>query len=296
MHKSLKIIKKYDNNSVIIENIRQNKWFILDISDIPILENFSWYNKHGYIVCTNYRAVRNDVSLHRILMMNELLLPENKGKEIDHINRIKHDNRRCNLRVISHRENNYNKSISDSTLSGMIGISPAYYHKNTDKWLAIVYNSSISKYGKRLGMYSDKYLAAFAYDYYILHNYPDQIKLATNYYLNRYPKDILIKYNIHSIYDIPNPRPLRQGDNFNNLYYGICKNNKCYKPYEARVSIKHKIIRVGDRYNTIEEAILAREIYLNNHPELKNQRNIVYPDFENGLISPLGFLKTKKEH
>jgi hypothetical protein len=45
------------------------------------------------------------------------------AKEIDHINRIKHDNRLCNLREATHQQNQWNYSKPKNNTSGYIGVS-----------------------------------------------------------------------------------------------------------------------------------------------------------------------------
>lgn len=45
--------------------------------------------------------------------------PEN---EIDHINRIKNDNRISNLRAVTHQENHHNKGAKRNNTSGAVGV------------------------------------------------------------------------------------------------------------------------------------------------------------------------------
>ncbi len=54
--------------------------------------------------------------------------PENM---IDHINRIRNDNRICNLREVSPQCNNRNSSIYITNTSGIKGV---YWYKKTGKW------------------------------------------------------------------------------------------------------------------------------------------------------------------
>ena len=63
-------------------------------------------------------------------------------EQIDHINRIKTDNRISNLRVVSQVENLQNKGKYSNNASGHSGVS---WHKPTSKWLA-----ELRRDGKRM--------------------------------------------------------------------------------------------------------------------------------------------------
>ena len=80
-----------------------------------------WYKKVmtptvddcGYVVFglkTN-DGVKHKGRLHRLLAIQYIPNLENKP-EVDHINRIRNDNRLCNLRWVTHSENQLNKSTS----------------------------------------------------------------------------------------------------------------------------------------------------------------------------------------
>ena len=53
--------------------------------------------------------------------------------QIDHINRIRTDNRIANLREVSHKQNGQNRSKPSNNTSGHPGI---YWHKRDSKWVA----------------------------------------------------------------------------------------------------------------------------------------------------------------
>ena len=56
------------------------------------------------------------------------------AKEIDHINGIRDDNRRCNLRSVTRSENNQNvRSARKDSKSGVLGVC---WHKMVKKWNA----------------------------------------------------------------------------------------------------------------------------------------------------------------
>lgn len=81
--------------------------------------------------------------------------PEN---EIDHINRVRHDNRLCNLREATHSQNMANHAIRSTNKTGFKGV---YFDKFCGK-----YRATCSVDGKRfyLGSFNTVEEAAIAYD------------------------------------------------------------------------------------------------------------------------------------
>ena len=77
--------------------------------------------------------------------------------EIDHINRVRDDDRLCNLREATHSQNNANCTVKSHNASGFKGI---YFKRATGKWGASI------RYGKKsyyLGYYTSPQLAHAAY-------------------------------------------------------------------------------------------------------------------------------------
>ena len=58
--------------------------------------------------------------------------------QIDHINRNRSDNRIANLREVTNKQNNQNRSKSSNNTSGHPGI---YWHKQSSKWQAKITHS-----------------------------------------------------------------------------------------------------------------------------------------------------------
>ena len=77
--------------------------------------------------------------------------------QIDHINRVKDDNRLANLREATHSQNNTNSVAQKNNLSGKKGVSRA---KDRSKWSATI---SINGKTKRLGQFTCKQEAHAAY-------------------------------------------------------------------------------------------------------------------------------------
>lgn len=93
---------------------------IIDIDDIDKVKNIRWAFSYGYAV-NNYTKVK----LHRFIMNcpNDM--------EVDHINRNRLDNRKSNLRITTHQQNNMNKGLIKSNTSGYTGV---YWYKARSKW------------------------------------------------------------------------------------------------------------------------------------------------------------------
>ncbi len=89
--------------------------FIVDADIVPLVKEHRWViNTAGYILCIENGKIR----LHRFV-----LGIDSKDKIIvDHINRDKTDCRRENLRVVTNHQNNLNRSLQKSNISGFVGV------------------------------------------------------------------------------------------------------------------------------------------------------------------------------
>lgn len=107
--------------------------------------------RHGSILGTLYRA-------HQIVwaMVFDEWVPE--GFTIDHINRVKTDNRLNNLRLATMSENCANRIHVDRSASGYRGVS---YHKASGRWQAYVKHEGHQHY---VGLFDNPEDAAKAYD------------------------------------------------------------------------------------------------------------------------------------
>ena len=123
---------------------KKGEKFYVDESDFELIKDNKWFlDENGYVV-----AHLNDnsfVFMHRIIMG----LTPNDELEVDHIrgNKTTNDNRRYNLRVVTHAENQMNRKKQSNNTSGVIGV---WYDKRKNRWIA-----EIQAYGKKhhLGQY-----------------------------------------------------------------------------------------------------------------------------------------------
>lgn len=110
----------------------QGKEFFFDKEDYQIIKDYCWYeNDQGYLLA---RIGNKSIRMHRII----LNAPD--GYEVDHIHgkETRNDNRKSNLRLATHCQNNWNKDKPVTNTSGYRGVS---WDKNKMKWFSqITYN------------------------------------------------------------------------------------------------------------------------------------------------------------
>ena len=76
---------------------------MIDKEDLEKVKDYCWrLSNDGYAI--TYRVLDK----WRAILMHSLIIGKIEGKEIDHINQNKLDNRKCNLRHLTHLENMHN--------------------------------------------------------------------------------------------------------------------------------------------------------------------------------------------
>ena len=112
--------KKKENRYEFIENIvigytYDGSPFYLNKEDYNRVRPYSWYKaSNGYI------SARID---GKIVKMHRLIMKAGSDKLVDHINHDKSDNRRSNLRIVSHSQNQQNMKTPKHNSSGVKGVS-----------------------------------------------------------------------------------------------------------------------------------------------------------------------------
>lgn len=106
---------------------------ICDIEDWNKLKDYTWLlAKNGYAVTHKGKNVNMLSYFHAEVLQRTL------GSVIDHINKNKLDNRKCNLRVTTQQVNSINSTTRKDNTSGVKGVRK---RKDTGKWSAsITYN------------------------------------------------------------------------------------------------------------------------------------------------------------
>lgn len=147
--------------------LTQGKFAIIDIADVPLIENHTWcVVKRGRSLHA-MRGVRpsqgrsyESIYLHRaILDIKDTVI------QVDHIDGNGLNNRRANLRPCSIEENVRNKRSRLNSSSEYVGV---YWNKIMGIWGAQI---ACKNKTTHLGFFKDAKIAAIAYDIEALKNY-----------------------------------------------------------------------------------------------------------------------------
>lgn len=113
-----------DYISVFDENYNE---FYIDFDDLDKIKNRYWYKTNeGYII-SRINHTKSFTILHRFLLEIEELTEF----EVDHINHIKYDNRKENLRICTSSQNKMNIGLRRNNTSGVTGVN---WQKNMCMW------------------------------------------------------------------------------------------------------------------------------------------------------------------
>ncbi len=114
-----------------------------------------WYEELSearWRLTNGYATDRNGRLMHRVIMRAQ------EGQVIDHINRNPLDNRKANLRFVTHQQNTWNRKKQKST-SKYTGVFPSGYSNRP--WYASILIGDKSEW---LGSYRTEEEAAYVYD------------------------------------------------------------------------------------------------------------------------------------
>ena len=129
--------------------LTQNLFALVDAEDYERLKDYKWHVTRRGACGTAYAGRREG---GRLVLMHRQIMNPPKGMVVDHINGNGVDNRRCNLRICTQKQNVHNSRGRAGKKSRFLGVSPL-----GDKWLAKVG-------GQYLGVFDDEVEAAKARD------------------------------------------------------------------------------------------------------------------------------------
>jgi hypothetical protein len=126
---------------------------LVDEADYEAVAGLRWHLVGGYAVHSRRVGPRREGRVEKV-WMHRLIARPPEGMEIDHVNGDRLDNRRANLRVVSHSENMRNRHYGYGT-SQHRGVS----RRANGRWLA-----QAGLHGKKhhIGVFDDESEAAAA--------------------------------------------------------------------------------------------------------------------------------------
>jgi hypothetical protein len=118
-------------------SLRNSVELVLVDEDIANLVGWlNWYvNDNGYVVTDVPKPKQESVGVVK-MRLHRLIMNAPKGKDVDHINGNRLDNRRSNLRICSRSENLFNQGSGGA--SKYSNLKGAYYHKERKHWFSSI--------------------------------------------------------------------------------------------------------------------------------------------------------------
>lgn len=119
---------------------RSDKKAIIDKEDIDKVKDYLWrLSNYGYVRTSTSRIAHGSI---KSLSLHEAIMGKKEGLEIDHINRNPLDNRKCNLRFVTHAENSHNIRCVPNKNTGIKNIQLTKYKKYRARYQynGVVYN------------------------------------------------------------------------------------------------------------------------------------------------------------
>lgn len=138
--------------------LTQGKFALVDAEDFEKLSKYSWcFDGRNYAVRNKWDK-KNKIG--KIVYMHRELFGVDIGKYVDHINGNQLDNRKENLRIVTHAENIRNQKVNPKR--GRSKYKGVYWNKEKNKWQAqITFNYKC----KSLGRFFKEKDAAIAYNH-----------------------------------------------------------------------------------------------------------------------------------
>jgi hypothetical protein len=113
-----------------------NETFI-NMEDYDAIKDYQWKLDKGYVRAWD-DTKQKYVYMHRIIMAQ---YDNRHWLEVDHINGLRMDNRRDNLRRVTHSQNMMNRGLQINNKSGKTGV-----YRAGKKWRAEIYVNYVKKH------------------------------------------------------------------------------------------------------------------------------------------------------
>ncbi|MGA2915456.1 MAG: HNH endonuclease [Sedimentisphaerales bacterium] len=139
--------------------------------DIPGRRKYTFFN--GFYLTNGCPRIL--LKTGKSIILTRYLMHAGKGEIVDHRNRNRLDNRRCNLRIVNSRQNNLNRIIRNNT--GLISVTK---YKQENRFY--IRTQFTTKEGKKLGFSCpdtpfNRILTALAHDKFVLQSGEEEYAL-----------------------------------------------------------------------------------------------------------------------
>ena len=134
--------------------LTQGKFTIVDNEDYEWLSQWKWGITKSKEGCYYAKRSRSHNSKRYTEIMHRTIMAARKEQQVDHINGDGLDNRRCNLRFCTHRQNIQNQKSRQNCTSRYKGVCRP---KKLKRWIARINQTY-------LGCFGNEVEAARAYD------------------------------------------------------------------------------------------------------------------------------------
>ena len=101
--------------NIVVKDKNSYQHTTIDFEDVEIFNRYSWKILNSYVT-----AVDNG----KLILFHRLIMNAGKGLVVDHISGNRLDNRKSNLRIVTSRQNSYNRNfLNNNNVTGQQGVS-----------------------------------------------------------------------------------------------------------------------------------------------------------------------------
>lgn len=158
----------------VLVPLTQGCYAMVDEEDFRKICQHNWFvTRSGCNLYASTWTGTDDRGKRIALRMHRAIMNPPAGYVVDHINGDGLDNRKCNLRLVTHTENCFNQRVASNNKSGYKGVS---YHRRDEKWGAKI---TVRTQPVWLGYFQTAVEAAKAYNEAAIKHYGELARLNT---------------------------------------------------------------------------------------------------------------------